>query len=64
MKWRLGRCRQDVYLQTGDAPHGADQYLGSFSTEEDAAAAVHAVNDGPYFRLLAERDRVYYGDKR
>ncbi len=60
MKWRLGWCRQDIYQQTGDKPSPEDVYLGTFTTEQDAETAVEAVN-GPYFELLAERDRLYGG---
>lgn len=61
MKWRLGWCRQDIYLQAGDQPGPDDTWIGTFGTEEDAATAVGAVNDGPYHRLLAERERRYGG---
>lgn len=59
MRWRLGWCRQDVYLQTGEKPDPDDTWIGTFGTEEDAEAAVEAVNLGPYFELLALRNQMF-----
>jgi hypothetical protein len=59
VKWRLGLCRQDIYEQAGDKPAPSDAWIGTFGTVEDAEAAVEAVNDGPYFRLLALRNEMF-----
>lgn len=63
MRWRLGWCRQDIYLQTGDKPSSDDTFVASFATEEDAQLAVEAVNDGPYYRLLLAHEQYREAQK-